>query len=237
MMGVLIVEVVFKGVALVGLICSLHRLRKINKKLDNCIEKSDKQLENLIKSDEELDYFPEQSDEKFDAMAVRLAGPDERLTRHDEQPSRQDERLASQGEQPAVHGELLNSHGERPVAGETDIKAFRGEFATFRTETNECFDRVDERFDRIDERFDRLDAKLDAGFAEIRELIFRFCAPSQSAAESPAGRGNSIEESSAVPELSHRDLGDELATLTVAPFGQGTSASQLASSNRGLLFI
>ena len=62
------------------------------------------------------------------------------------------------------------SQGQRLTTVETDLKALSKETASFRTETQQ--------------RFDKIDSRMDAGFAEMREMMLRLWAPSQS--ESPA---------------------------------------------------
>ncbi len=195
-----------------------HLFGQADKKMDDLFSRTDKKMEHLFgqadkkmddlfgRTDKKLDNFIEKTDKNFDAIAVRLAG-------HDEQLSRQDERLAAQGEQLALNGKMLYSHGERLVAVETrlvavetEVKDFRGEFAAFRTETNKRFD------------------KVDTGFAEIREMFFRFYVPGQPTATSPASQGFDIEESKDVQEPGPRGLGDQSALsrkLALTPAAAG----------------
>ncbi len=42
-------------------------------------------------------------------------------------------------------------------------------------------DKIDDRLDKVDKKFDNTNARMDKGFAEVRELLFRFLAPDQEA--------------------------------------------------------
>ena len=98
--------------------------------------------------------------------------------------SKQEEFTSTQGE-----------HVERLAIMDTKVEQHDEQIRLLRKDVKYRFDKMDERFDKMDDRFDRVDARMDKGFAEVRELLFRFLAPDQKAPQQPSNPIPSSTES------------------------------------------
>ena len=140
----------------------------------------------------------DKTDARVDTTNIQLAKHSEQLVEIKaelkgvkKEQSDQSQRLTTvETDLKEVRKEQTNQ-SQRLTTVETDLKALSKETASFRTETQQRFDKIDSRMDKIDSRIDTIDSKMDArfakfndkmdsGFAEMREIMLRLWVPSQS---------------------------------------------------------